>query len=307
MKKVNFDSLSHINTPQEWLKKAGGIPVAYEKPKSVKRFKPRHVAAAASMVMVSVITAAVWLLFGDGSGAPIITKSGETIVTGSPVSPTMTDGETGDLSSDSRAEGMTVPSEHSDDTTAAVRPMNPFASSAPELKSPEHTDTPTVTEPNTESKDDPTKPTMQDGTEPDITEGPTVPTDIAQPTASTDPSNVPTEAVPTQDPTDHDIPPGDCEFYAMISPKTSVTGGYNTAEDMSLFCRIYDSDGHMVGDSDLLSPQREATILSLFSDGTVYAYYNPTHKGLYITEGVYEYVFYDVHNNELYRDIKFVF
>ncbi|MEE3492448.1 hypothetical protein [Ruminococcus sp.] len=62
MKKLNFDSLNNIKAPEQWIKNAAAIP---ELPPKKRAFPLYRVAAAASIVLVSVIGLLTYLSFGD--------------------------------------------------------------------------------------------------------------------------------------------------------------------------------------------------------------------------------------------------
>lgn len=293
MNEMNFDSLKHIKAPREWLEKAAAVPeISVKKPP----FPLYRFAAVAGVVLVSVIGLMMYGLFGKND-APIAIHNGradETFITaettGDPsdnsrimrdpaVLPTKEGLEPTVLSGQSAASSVTSPV---DETTSSVqdstiRPNVPTEGSQPVNVVP--TAAP-VTDPLA-----PSRPSVRPTTPPE-----------------------PTSPPPTQEPTDPYNPPGDCEIYGMFRLSEKDPGsGYAVATDVAVFCRLYDENGAIVGSSGLFSPQREAKILSKYDDGIVIGYYNPAEKGLLLSEGAYEVVFYDGFGNELYRDVKFVF
>lgn len=62
MNQVNFDSLNNIKAPEQWIKNAAAIP---ELPQKKRAFPLYRVAAAASIVLVSVIGLLTYLAFGN--------------------------------------------------------------------------------------------------------------------------------------------------------------------------------------------------------------------------------------------------
>lgn len=97
MKKVNFDSLKQIKTPQVWLDKAAEIPAtAAEKQKAFPLYR---VTAAASIALVSAIGLLIFLFFGNGDVPVAVRQSGtetapipavtETVVNNPHLSPTL--------------------------------------------------------------------------------------------------------------------------------------------------------------------------------------------------------------------------
>ena len=303
MKKANFDMLKNLPVPEGWIENALAIPEQEEKKNAVVPFwKNREVIAAASLVLVSALSLLLYLNFGVKppvevkSSAPATEivwstdENGETIATEIIVVDDSTTGQDG---------------------TQSTEPKSPIEQLIEQIFGTENT---SPTSAAGRGRADPKKKTNP-------TEGgrinPTAKTDPTQSPLSTEkPEESPTTEPPlatsapeTQKPTGSYRPPGDTEFYGMFTLDNSgvVSGGNYAAEETTLFCRIYDSNGNMIGDGGLFSPQRQATILSKYDNGMIVAYYNPVEKGLYITEDVYEYVFYDIHDNELYRDIKFIF
>ena len=298
MSEWKFDSLQQIKTPDAWLEKAAAIPTTVQKKRVIPLYR---IAAAASIVLVSVIGLLLFLFLGDGK-APIAVRSRSVTASENATDETVVDhaGNTGTpapaetiavLSTDAAGNTVITYVEVTEPVAAGTQPTNG------RQKPTESTLSPTTSSAPTDSR---------------ATDAPDQPSPTSSPDAVTESTAAPdppaTELLPTQKPTEASyIPPGDCEIYGMFTMNTVSGSGYNVAEDDSVFCRLYDSSGSLVGDSPLYSPQRVATIISRYDNGMVVAYYNPTAMGLYLTEDSYEYVFYDVHGNELYRDIKFVF
>ena len=284
MDKINFDSLKHIKAPQVWLEKAAAIPDSVVQKREA--FPMYRVVAAASLVLVSAVGVLVFLFFG-GSGEQVVIRH-DGIAATDVFTDETTVGETLSAVAPAAAETVAVSSTDAAGNTVISYEEKP-ASTGAVIRSTQSVTFPTAAA----SSIAPSNPASEH---------------IPVPTEAPAPTSVPvTESPVTQPPTENDRPPGDTEFYGMFSFGTAGGSGYNSAEDISVFCRLYDSSGSLVGDSPLYSPQREATILSWYSDGSVYAYYDPAAHGLRLTEDAYEYIFYDAHGNELYRNIKFVF
>ena len=294
MNRINFNSLSAYKAPENWLDKAAAIPETCDHKRRVA-LPIYRIAAAASIVLVSVIGLLTFLFFGHQ--API----------------TIREKDSGDVQSTEADGSVPIPDDGSYPSLDTVLPTvpqvvptdaegNPVIEPSTEPTTVKGKKNSSATEP-TESIRPTQNPVKATEFAQKPTQGVSLPTEA--PVLSTDPPAPPA----TQAPTDGFRPPGDTEFYGMFSlgDPGVVSGGQYVAENTTIFCRIYDSYGSLVGDGSLFSPQREATILSKYDDGTVVAYYNPVEKGLYITEDAYEYVFYDIHGNEFYRDIKFVF
>ena len=89
MNQVNFDSLNNIKAPEQWLKKAAAIPETSVKKRAFPLYR---VAAAASIVLVSVIGLLTYLSFGNR--APIELR--DNAVGGVPSTETAGDGSVPD-------------------------------------------------------------------------------------------------------------------------------------------------------------------------------------------------------------------
>ena len=305
MNEMNFDSLKHIQTPQAWLDKASAISAITEKKRSA--FPLNRYLTAASIVLVSAVVLLIVLHFGSGK-APVTVHEGGIVATDSRTGEAVVGETTGgapQTDASAPAETIAVLSTDADGNTVITYEEKPDAADGTQPANGRTSPTSVV----------PTAPhaTEAPGQPVPSTERPPAETEASAPTsvpAADPPTQAPTQPYKppaTQEPTEGYKPPGDCEIYGMFRLNTVSGSGYNVAEEISVFCRLYDSSGSLVGDSPLYSPQREATIISRYDNGTVLAFYNPAEEGLYLTEDAYEYVFYDVHGNELYRDVKFVF
>lgn len=285
MNKVNFDGLKKIKAPDAWLEKAAAVPGTVSKRRAA--FPVYRFAAAAGVVLVSVIGLIVYGFYGK-NGAPLAVRSGST-----EVSATFAVAETAGNNSD-LSPTLSDP---------AVLPTGPEHPTDGEGEKAADAAVPTegVTVPHSTVPSATAAPTQR------TTQHVPAPTGTPAPTVSPTKPPAPTSPPATQPPTESYRPPGDCEIYGTFSLGTAGGSGNYAVEETTIFCRLYDSAGNLVGDSGMYSPQREAEILSRNSDGSVFAYYNPAEKGLYLTEDSYVYVFYDIHGSELYRDVKLVF
>ena len=294
MNKVNFNSLKNIKAPQAWMDKAAAIPETA--PKRRAAFPVYRAAAAACLALVSAIGLLSFLLFGGQ--APVVLRDRQDV---SETAPAQTSGSS-DTSDDEEYPDMGSVFPKLPQITPTDAQEGVIKEEATHPASSKGKNKPSATE--SDRKAIPSQDT-DDSTQAVVspTQGVSSPTQEPYPTSSPQPTDPPE----TQEPTGGYIPPGDCEIYGSFKVSVGSAGGYNITEDLTIFCRLYDSGGKLIGDYDLFSPQREATVLSQFSDGSIFAYYNPAEKGLMITEGVYDYEFYDIHNNVLYRDVKFVF
>lgn len=282
MKKVNFHTLQSLPTPESWIENALAIPEEEEKekPAVIPRRSYRLIAAAASLVLVSLIGFAAWLLFGR-TPAPIITAPKNTASTESVVSTegalasteSATAGETGTTPT----QAPTAPADTNTDTTVSA-PTEPAA--APAQNAP--------TEAPTERPDSPI----------------VVPTE--RPTEAT---VRPTEI--TVYPTEVTAEPSEPAFYPTETPwfyeneVISDVPGSKFPENGRIYCAIYDSDGSMFGDADPYSDQHLATVLRYEKWHDSYlVVYRPSEKDVLPRPGYYTYCFYDENGNVYHSDTR---
>lgn len=324
MKEFNFNTLQNLPVPENWIENALAIPgTETNKPAPVPFWrKPRFVAMAATLVLVSALSIALSLTMGrppvsvkpDGtlSATEIIWSTdeyGATVATEVVVVP---DGST-DQSGASPTEAKSV-------ITRMIERLfgtesNPSPTTAPGSgrggrtnptvkPSPTGGDTPSLspTEPAVEK---PTAtPTEDDGV---IPNGPggwdyEKPTLAPQPYSTTAPTESPW-AYPTEQawapyPTEpgwHPRPtdppkPTQSPYKASISITVSnFTVSSINNDGGVVYCRIYDSSGNSYGDSDLYSAQHLAS-LSVGSRRTLS--YSPRDYGILPEDGYYSYEFY---------------
>ena len=285
MNKVNFDSLKNIKAPEAWLEKAAVIPETSVK-KSAFPVMYR-VAAAASLVLVSVIGLLVFLMH-QGSDGVVIAPHVNHAATQTATDATTADGNTDETSAVPPIIGNVFSTEQVYPTNAQGQRVSE-AVTAP-------TSSATAQSATDASAQQPTyRSTEVVGG--DSTEAPA-------PTAASTKPPAPTALPTTQEPTSpYDPPPSNTEIYCTIYMNFGAgwEGGYESPNDITIFCRLYDALGRLVGDDPLFSPRRMAEILSVGPYGSLFVMYNPVENGFNIQSGRYEYVFYDITGEELYR------
>lgn len=283
MKKVNFHAIQSLPTPESWIENALAIPEEEEekeKPAVIPRRSYRLIAAAASLVLVSLIGVAVWMVFGR-TPAPIITAPKNTASTESVVS---TEGVPASTESATTGETGTIPAQ------------------APTAPADTHT-VATVSTP-TELATTPSQhaPTEEPTARPDSPI--TIPTE--RPTEAT---VHPTEI--TVYPTEVTAEPSEPAFYPTETPwfyENEVISDVPSSkfpENGRIYCAIYDSDGSMFGDADPYSDQHLATVLRYEEWRDSYlVVYRPSEKDVLPRPGYYTYRFYDENGNVYHSDTR---
>ena len=133
--------------------------------------------------------------------------------------------------------------------------------------------------------------------EADQTEKPTNPntsTPTINPTSS---PTIPTETEqPTQKPTEK---PKNVIFNGSLR----VEGIFVT--NIDVYCKIFDSNGNLLGSNDLFDWQHEAEFVGEVNNVEYYRYC-ASEKGLTFTEGYYTYVFYEMNGSEICSGTQYV-
>lgn len=268
MSKPDFDFSKYFEVPDEWIESALNIPNAVNTRPKVLPI--RRYVAAASIVLVVALGISVFFLFGNKKPIPvkpdnsgIAVQSASESVTASdiggaestqPPSDAKTQPATG-----SRNDRGTIPT-RSTQTTQAVTstlPQTAESSSAPTYVSP-------AAEP---PQSDPSDSPQYQPTQKPVTPAPPSPT---QPKAA--PTSSPATSAPvTVSPTEEQKKTG---IIRMPSSAIEITVAAD--EETRLYCRVYDSQGRILGDSDPYGASHivdiEAGSEAYEQVGTVYSY-----------------------------------
>lgn len=300
MNEYNCNSLKNLPVPDALIEKALAIPDTAEKaPAALPWYRQtRMIAAAASIVLVTIMGFFAYFFFGNKNPIPV--KTDPTVsVTDSPtnsasdgIQPTeMPTAPAGSSSTDGRQNASSAPTQPATQIIIDSRGRQiviPASSTAPSDASSPAT-TPAATEPRQVDPTDaprptPTqKPVVNPTTAPEPTTAPTPTTDPAteKPTAEEEwpdpPVELPTENNPTESP------------WAI---SLTATIPYEIrSQQLPVYCKILRSNGTLVGDPDLFSNQHRAS--AYFNPKYDKAVYEPFGNGLNLTYGVYTYYFYD--------------
>lgn len=325
MKKANFNTLKNLPVPESWIENALAIPTEQEKKPAALPFwkKPRFIAMAASLVLVSALSLALFLTMG--SKPPVTVKPssteivwstdehGATVATEIVVVPAQEEHQSG-----------TEPTEQKSGVIQFFERILGIEDNTSPTTKPSPTEggriVPTTKQEPTESKKPVIKPTESGKPAELPTEAPTEdngeviingpggwvyekPTEEPPEDATTEPTegeNVPPTSTPWvspsepswEDPPSPTVPkPTQSRYKASVSLSVSVyTVSMINKEGGVVYCRIYDSSGNSYGDSDRYSDQHLAALTLTYDSRTLS--YTPRDYGILPEDGYYSYEFY---------------
>lgn len=304
MKELNFRTLENLKVPDELMDRLLAIPeTENEKPPVPLWRRPRFIAMAASLVLVTTLSLALFLTMGNKP--PLATKSdskpdatqivwstdehGATVATEVVVPDAQnhaqpTESKSGIARFFENLFGVTDPTAPppGSDPSGRVSPTAKDGGADSTKPVPTENDAPSqggssVT-PIDPSHVDPTTPVDDPTTAPwdDPTTAPWVtPTEPSW----DDPTQAPTPPKPTQNP-----------YQSTITNTFSpLSNRYITGQ--TLYCRVYGLDGTEYGDGDRCSAQHIAAVS--YSGGRYTATYRPCDHGILPADGKYRYEFYN--------------
>lgn len=331
MKEFNFDALRNLPVPEDWIENALAIPEEEEKKPAVIPFwrKPRFIAMAASLMLVTALSIALYLSMGNKppvtvkpnskpSATEIIwstDENGETVATEVVIIPDPDEQQNATQPTEKKSPvaqfferifGGTDPTAPTPSPTESGR-RSPNQKPAPTEKgkpSPTAKDTPTEKDDlPVESTDPPYSTTAP--TEIIIEEPPTVTPWEDSTTSPTESGDViihgpggwdvteapwdPDATEPTPKPTQPK--PTQSKYKDSVRISASVYSISKINQDGGVvYCRIYDDNGNVYGDGDLYSDQHLATLTLTFDGGSLS--YSPRDHGILPEDGYYHFEFY---------------
>ena len=286
MNNKNFENLNNIEVPQSWIENAINIPnvVPKKKPLVFPRIN-RYLAAVACLVLVCTVSLV------------IVLNIDRNIV---PVKPIVSDKNKDDNNqTEPTNEGIvppTVPDNSNEPTTESTsEPTNSEGDIIPTEKPTEGT----VTEPTepTESTDPSDKPSQV----------PEEPTEAPEPSAPpTETPVYPPTSPPWDDPTEEPQAPGfegESPLYpssgnppsgsnVFVQIEVSKIPGYTTSGEIRLYCKVYDPDKELLGNSNTFHPKNLVTIYKL-KNGVAYGAYSIVNNYNLTKHGRYTARFYN--------------
>ena len=275
MSEFNFDNMKNVDIPESWVDGALNVPKDLKTPFPFLKYS-KIIAFAASIVLVCCLSVALFLVTNSKQAVPPV-KNDETNFI-------------------SQVHKSTDNAESTESVTENKPQSDSTASTQPETQSQKENETAQPTD-----KDE--EPT--DSSESKPVEKPEKP-EKPKPTENT---VKPTKPIPTENATEPvlEVPP-DGPF---VEPDTelSYVDSYSSGKIIakvhkdelrdSIYCRVYDSNGNLVGDNNLYSNSKRAGIVMGIEDiesgnndfNTVE--YKTEKLGTYLSSGKYYVVFYD--------------
>ena len=255
-------------------------------------FRIKHFAAAASLILVTVLSVGLYFFFRN--------KSDVIPPVSSPQSATPSAQGRGDVPGASVPETRSgaVPTESADVRrleNSVITPEAPSvsASAVPTTHVPLTHVSPTEKHAETEIETAYVPPTHVSPTE-QPTNVPTEPRHVPP----TDPPWNPEPVEPTDSGND---PPEPVEYPTQPEPK-NYCYAYFPYDGGELFCYIEDENGNMMGDPDLFSAQHIAEITYTYYNGYALARWSPNEHGIRPSGGYHRYVFYNGNGKTVFAD-----
>ncbi|MBE6824465.1 MAG: hypothetical protein E7513_03865 [Ruminococcaceae bacterium] len=305
MSEFNFDKLKNLEIPDSWVDGALNVPPESEKAPVVFVNFTRSFAAVASLVLVCSLSLLLFFLTDDNATPPIDKK-----VPTSETSVTSTESFDTNNSTENTEKELATPfdkvkdfihnlfikptqkpsssAEKDEEPTGSTHPSKPSEETKNDEENSSSTTLPSTSIETQSVATEPQEPTQEVQTQPP-TQEPTEKPDVNPTEVHTQPPTQKPTQKPTQEPTMsiNDFPD---EPFVIIS--SYPVSGWNSTTEV-VYCRLYDANGNLVGDSDLYSSQHLAKIDSQDSK-RVYVSYDPQARGLAIPVGEYSFCFYNL-------------
>ncbi len=296
MNDKNFNSISKFSVPQSWIDGALNAKSTFsKKPLPFIRFT-RTFAAVASIILVCGIGIAVYFLSDNSSIPPI--KPTKDILVSQIVETSDSSTENGEEETQKKNQKPTSSSpfhpeesenQSDNETNPQQKPVKPTK--------PSHK--PSENLPDTPSTD--TIPGCTDAPDIGSTANPTIPPDNSEPSEPVLPSE---EEPPWEDPTVLEPPWVVPTVKPTLSPYYNdyVTANVSTSkvdELKRVYCKFVDSNGSVLGDSNLYSSSHRAQV-SILSNTKLKVWYYPYQQNIITKAGYYTYYFYNNKGEVLY-------
>lgn len=243
--------------------------------------RKRRLIAAASLVLVSVLSIAIYFLIGNKIGSPIAVApvvSGTEATENSSIPAGVYPPDASDGRTDTTVRTPTSPT---DSRGTATEPTSPTSSRRSPTTQPSTTaatsQRPTANTTPTQSSALPTEAPVKPTQHPIPPTETTVEPPFELPTIITiEETETPTEGEP-------ELPP---QYSLTVEDSVSLDSVYD-----GVYCKLYNSSGNRLGGANLYDQTHIAYISSVYGDIAVVRYSAP--EGLITSPGYYNYVFYD--------------
>ena len=323
MNEKNFNSISQFEVPKSWIDGALDVPSSHTKKPFPFINLTRTIAAVACFVLVCGLSVALYFMTDDSSIPPVkspdFTNSqyvDDSCYTGESDTDSTQNNKKPDknvsvnpTSSGSHFEKNEDKNEnnsgsHPEPNEKPTKPQKPTTNKPDKPDStqyPTNVDPPIDPLPTNPEYEPPSEPEYEPPTEsftegtgewPSPTEGPTRPKPPYQPTEEPTESGKPPWVTPTVKPTTPTKPNYDDISIVENFGKNRVEAAIN------IYCAIYDSNGNLLGDSDLYASSH-LTVKGITNGSRVYIHYY-VYRMLEIPKsGTYTYVFYNSYGEEM--------
>ena len=292
MKKVNFNAVDGLTTPDEWLEKALAVPKEQKRNKTP--FWQRTVIAAACTMIVASLSVMLFVFFNFRQPISITVSVPDHTAPSTVSEQDERSSEDGsyppsDAASDTAASGTEETVIHNGIAATVYTSFLPQLSetsapaSAPSSQAPSHagnTEEPAAE--TTSSSEAPTETASQSATAA-ATEAPTETATQSATAAATE--NASEQPKSTESPSQPATEPAEEYVDTLIR-------GFYIPPDMDVYCRITDLSGSvMYGDEDIYSQQHLCTVTERTKYQTFCAY-SPKEHGILPQKGCYICIFY---------------
>ncbi len=313
MKKLNFNHLKNVKTPESWIEKAINIPQQNKKPIPFY-FRPYVIASAACFVFCCVVSFIIFVNFNNTAPVPVTPAQKTSVSENSNQSSfpdnnaelftfiQATSSDNGSTSAENGSVGVNgnsvltnpdfpknsgnpsypINETHSNSLNDTKNPTTKAVS--PNSTDPEN-NTPSTTRPNKVTE--PPEPTVIP-TEP-FTDYPAVNPTIENPTVAWNPSVAEDPSVPGY----QDNKDKFCGNIYFIAKKNGIL-----SKNSNIFCHIESLEGISYtvrySNSELVYDITDC-------NGSYYGVYNPSDRSIYLYKGQYDITFYDSFGNSVKR------
>ena len=335
MNEKNFNSISQFEVPKSWIDGALDVPSSHTKKPFPFIKLTRTIAAVACFVLVCGLSVALYFITDDSSIPPVKSPDftntqyvDDSCYTGESDTDSTQNNKKPDknvsvnpTSSGSHFEKNEDKNEnnsgsHPEPNEKPTKPQKPTTNKPDKPDStqyPTNVDPPIDPLPTNPEYEPPSEPEYEPPTEsftegtgewPSPTEGPTRPKPPYEPTENSTESGkppwvtptMPETKPPTEDPTNPQEKPNFYNFdvYALL-------GANRVAATNIIYCALYDSNGRLLGDSNLYSSSHIA-IKGETSNGRTRVMYYPYRYINIPKDGVYTYVFYNSKGEQMWSN-----
>lgn len=272
MKDKNFNNLKNLKAPDTWIENAINIPQDKNQPKAPIILKYSRILAAVAC-LVLVCTVSLVLFFTRDTDILLVNPDYTQSTSSTDNNASSTQGNKNNHKDNKKPTDNNGGAPIEDESSSSEKPTSkneePTARPTQATQKPNKpTQKPPETKPS-EDTEEPLDPPIEKPSEP----------------AWEEPSEEPTDQ-PIEPSSPPEAPPGSISaVFSTFILKSEYTGG-------NVYCKIIDSNGKLLGDSDLYSSQHRSSVAGYTKDSYLLEY-NASSKGVVTQPGYYTCYFYD--------------